>query len=120
LIVYKVECKNTGKVYIGNTQQHFKTRMGQHARDVRMKKKFNKSSDSFATHFADQLRNFPLFSNRLLRNMMTCSIIWQANPHSAIRSFGTPRCVLCNRERLEILKMHRYKPDLLINSCNEI
>jgi GIY-YIG catalytic domain len=74
LIVYKVECKNTGKVYIGNTQQHFKTRMGQHATDVRIKKEFNKSSDPFATHFPDQMRNFS-FSNRLLRNMMTCSVI---------------------------------------------
>jgi hypothetical protein len=93
--------------------------MGQHARDVRIKKEFNKNSDSFATHFADQMRNFT-FSNRLLRNMMTCSVIWEAKAHSAIKSFGTSKCILCNRERLEILKMHTYKPNLLINSCNEI
>jgi GIY-YIG catalytic domain len=35
LVVYKVECKSTGKVYIGNTQQHLKKRMGQHARHQR-------------------------------------------------------------------------------------
>jgi GIY-YIG catalytic domain len=120
LVVYKVECKSTGKVYIGNTQQHFKTRMGQHSNDVRKKKLFNINSDSFAAHFADQMRNFPDFSARLLRNMFSCSIIWRANPHSAIKSFATNHCVLCSRERLEILKMHRYKPHLLINSCNEI
>jgi hypothetical protein len=107
-------------VYIGNTQQHFKTRMTQHAREVRRKKETNSNSDSFASHFDDQMRNFPTFSNRLLQNMMTCSIIWQANPHSAIKSFGTPHCILCSRERLEIVKMNRYKPNLLINSCHEI
>jgi GIY-YIG catalytic domain len=120
LVVYKAECKTTGKVYIGNTQQHLKTRMGQHARDVRMKKHFNKNSDTFATHFANQMRNFPQFSHRLLRNMMTCTIMWKANPLSAIKTFGTTKCVLCSRERLEILKMSRYKPHLLINSRNEI
>jgi GIY-YIG catalytic domain len=51
LVVYKVECKNTGKIYIGNTQQHLKTRMGQHSTDVRKKKLFNINSDSFASHF---------------------------------------------------------------------
>jgi GIY-YIG catalytic domain len=80
LIVYKVECKNTGKIYIGNTQQHFKTRMAQHARDVKMKKLQNKNSDSFASHFADQLRNFETFSHKLHRNMLNCSIIWEATP----------------------------------------
>jgi hypothetical protein len=54
--------------------------MGQHANDVRKKKLFNANSDSFATHFADQMRNFSQFSTNLHRNMLTCSIIWQANP----------------------------------------
>jgi hypothetical protein len=120
LVVYKVECKMTGKVYIGNTQQHLKSRMMQHARDVRLKKHENRNSDSFATHFAEQLRNFPRFTNSLHRNMLKCSILWQANPHTAVKSFGTPKCVLYSRERLEILKMHRFQPDLVINSCNEI
>ena len=29
-VVYKVRCNNTWKIYIGNTQQHFKSRMQQH------------------------------------------------------------------------------------------
>jgi hypothetical protein len=70
LAVYKVEWKMTGKVYIGNTQQHLKSRMMQHVRDVRLKKHENRNSDSFATHFAEQLRNFPRFSNSLHRNML--------------------------------------------------
>jgi GIY-YIG catalytic domain len=120
LVIYQVECKNTVKVYIGNTQQHLKTRMGQHATDVRRKKLENKNSDSFASHFADQMRYFQGFSNTLHKNMYTCTILWQANPHSAVKTFGTTRCILCSRERLEIVKMHRFKPELLINSCNEI
>jgi hypothetical protein len=120
LIVYKVQCKNMGKIYIGNTQQHLKKKMGQHARDVQRKKELKINSDTFASHFGDKMRLFPDFSHRRLRNMMTCSIIWQANPHSALRSFGTPNYILCSREMLEIVKMQCYKPDLLINSCTEI
>jgi GIY-YIG catalytic domain len=119
-VVYKAECKMTGKIYIGNTQQHLKTRMSQHATDVKRKKEKDINSDSFAAHFANQMRNFNTFSPNLLRNMYTCSIIWQANPHSAVKTFGTNHCILCSRERLEILKMSRYKPHLLINSCNEV
>jgi hypothetical protein len=56
----------------------------------------------------------------LHRNMLSCSIIWQANPHTATKTFGTPRCVICSRERLEIVKMNIYQPHLLINSRNKI
>jgi hypothetical protein len=55
LVVYKAECNNTGKVYIGNTQQHLKQGMGQHARDLKMKMLHSQNSDSFASHFADQM-----------------------------------------------------------------
>jgi GIY-YIG catalytic domain len=65
-----LECKNTGKIYIGNTQQHLKKRIGQHARDVKRKKELNINSDTFASHFADQMRLFPDFCHRRLRNMM--------------------------------------------------
>ncbi len=120
IIIYKVECNNTKKVYIGNTQQHFKTRMQQHFRDVRVLAKTGTKSDSYARHFAEQLQNFEDISNQLQRNTITCSVIWKGNPLSAVKTFGTPHCTLCARERIEILKLSRYKPHLLINSCNEI
>jgi GIY-YIG catalytic domain len=120
LVVYQAKCTTTGKCYIGNTQQHLKTRMQQHANDTRQKKLFNKNSDTFASHFADQMRNFVGFSHILHRNMYKLSVLWQANPIQAIKSFGTPRCVLCTRERLEILKLHRHSPQLLINHRTEI
>jgi hypothetical protein len=34
IVVYKTTCLKTGKMHIGNTQQHFKKRMQQHFQDV--------------------------------------------------------------------------------------
>ena len=120
IVVYKVECKNTNKVYIGNTQQNFKQRMQQHFNDVQRLHKTGEKSDSYAKHFARELVNFEKINNNLQRNSITCSIIWKGNPISAVKTFGTVNCTLCTKERLEILKLSRYKPHLLINSCNEI
>ena len=119
IVVYKVECKMTNKVYIGSTQQHFKTRMQHHYAETRALQKTGKRSDSFARHFAGLYRRMDIRPT-LLRNETTCSVLWKGNPISAVKTFGTNNCLLCNKERLEILKMNRYKPDLLINSCHEI
>ena len=119
-IVYKVQCKLTNKIYIGTTQQFLKTRMQQHQTEVRALQRTGRKYDSYARHFASQLRNFNPITPRLVRNTSILSIVWKANPITAVKTFGTPQCVLCNRERLEILKMTRTHPDLLINSCNEI
>ena len=120
IVVYKVECKNTGKIYIGNTQQKLKNRMQQHYQEVRQLHIRGKKSDSFADHFATQLQNFAEITPNLFRNSITMSIIWRGNAISAVKTFGTPICVLCNKERLEILRASKHKPDKLINSCNEI
>jgi len=45
-VVYKVKCNNTGKVYIGNTQQKFKTRMQQHFNKVQKLVKLGEKLDS--------------------------------------------------------------------------
>jgi len=52
IVVYKVKCNNTGKVYIGNTQQKFKARMQQHFNEVQKLIKLGEISDSYAKHFA--------------------------------------------------------------------
>jgi len=52
IVVYKVQCNNTGKVCIGNTQQKFKTRMQQHFNEVQKLVKLGEKSDSNAKHFA--------------------------------------------------------------------
>ena len=120
IVVYKVECKMTGKIYIGNTQQKLKTRMQQHFTEVKQLHTKGRKSDSFASHFATQLQNFEEITPRLLRGTSNFSVIWKGNPLAATKTFGTPHCALCSRERLEILRAARSNPDKLINSCNEI
>jgi GIY-YIG catalytic domain len=121
IIVYKVECKNTSKIYIGNTQQqHFKKRMQQHFNDVRKLHSQGVKSDSYAKHFAEQFLNFDCVSPNLQRGSISCSILWQGNPINVVKTFGTTNCALCNKERIEILKHSKKDPKTLINSCNEI
>jgi hypothetical protein len=120
IIVYKVECKNTSKIYIGNTQQHFKKRMQQHFNDVRRLHSQGIKSDSYAKHFAEQTSRFDNVTPQLQRNSIKCSVLWQGNPINVVKTFGTPNCALCNRERIEILKQSKKDPNSLINSCNEI
>jgi GIY-YIG catalytic domain len=120
IVVYKVECKNSSKAYIGNTQQHFKRRMQQHFNDTKRLHQSGEKSDSYAKHFASQLSNFENLTPELQRNSITCKILWQGNPINVVKTFGTPNCALCNKERLEILKLSRKNPESLINSCNEI
>jgi hypothetical protein len=120
IVVYKVECLNTSKVYIGNTQQHFKRRMQQHFNDVKKLHGFGEKSDSYAKHFAGQLINFKDVTPNLQRSNIRCSILWQGNPISVVKTFGTPNCALCNKERIEILKHSNREPTSLVNSCNEI
>jgi GIY-YIG catalytic domain len=120
IVVYKVVCKNTSKVYIGNTQQHFKRRMQQHFNDVKKLHQLGQKSDSYAKHFANQFLNFDNLTPQFQRNSITCDILWQGNPISVVKTFGTAKCALCNKERLEILKHSRKNPESLINSCTEI
>ena len=56
-VVYKAECRCCGKIYVGNTQQKLKTRMGQHFLETKNLANGNgKTSNSFAKHFAQHLK----------------------------------------------------------------
>jgi hypothetical protein len=120
IVVYKIICKNTDKIYIGNTQQYLKKRMQQHFNDVKKLHLHGLKSDSYTKHFASQFFNFDKLSPDLQRNSITCKILWQGNPINVVKTFGTRNCALCNKERLEILKHSMKNPKSLINSCNEI
>ena len=52
-VVYKATCRCCDKVYIGNTQQQVKERMGQHYTDVKSLVNKGKKSDTFAAHGAE-------------------------------------------------------------------
>ena len=120
IVVYQVTCKFTGMIYIGNTQQFFKERMCQHFNQVQKLCQKGESSDSYAKHYAEVFQNFDKPSPSLQRTGIECKILWQGNPISAVKTFGTPNCILCTKERIAILKQSKKDPKLLINSCNEI
>lgn len=120
LVVYKVVCKNTGKIYIGNTQRFFKKRMQDHFGDTKRLHLKGEKSDTYAKHFAKQFPPTETPTPDQQRAGIYCSIIWKGNPISAVKTFATRNCTLCARERLEILKQSRKDPHSLINSCNEI
>ncbi len=123
IVVYEITCKDTGKVYIGQTQQNFKSRMEGHHGDVNIVHDPNrtaKRSDSYAKHFAHQLQNWKTVPPKIQREHYSSKILWQGNPISAVKTFGTQHCILCNRERLEIFKRFKKNPQSLINSCGEI
>ena len=120
-MVYKVECKNTGKVYVGNTHRHFKIRMQEHFGDTKnLHEGQGKRSDTYARHFARILSNFKKITTTLQQSSVTNSILWQGNPISVVKTFGSLKCALCAKEKLEIFKQSRENPTLLINSCNEL
>jgi hypothetical protein len=59
IVVYKVKCKTTGKIYIGNTQQYFKNRMRGHFQDVKQIVENNVFSDSYAKKLGDRFQKEP-------------------------------------------------------------
>ena len=120
LIVYQAECNITGRVYIGSTHQHLKKRMQQHNTDAIRFHRSGKKSTAFAEHFGTVFMNFKQLTPRLLRNNITYSILWKGNPLSTVKTFGTPHCKLCTKEKLEILKRARYKPGTLINRRRDL
>ena len=119
-IVYKATCKETGKCYIGNTQQAYKKRMTAHYSDVRRLVLTGKKSDSFASHFSSFFNTESKPTPSLLREKISFSILWQGNPLAVQKSFGTRTCRLCLKESTHILKELHTNPDKLINHNSEI
>jgi hypothetical protein len=121
IVIYKITCKMTNKIYIGNTQQHFKMRMKGHFQDVKKLMEKGVHSDSYARHFAGIWpRGAAAPTPGMQRDLIKCEILWQGNPISVVKTFGKNTCALCNRERMEIIKISRATPNILINSCSEI
>ena len=59
---------------------------------------------SFAMHWVTYFHDFKTLAPRLVRNNINYSIIWLGHTLSAINTFGTSKCRLCNKEKLEIMK----------------
>jgi hypothetical protein len=124
-VVYKTTCKNTGKIYIGNTGQSVKNRMDQHIDIAR--KIFNgqkgQPSETLAKHL---VRLIPcVLTNPKRENVRKYvptryAVIWEGNPIGCVKTFATNNCTLCAREWIKIIKMSKSDPRLLMNSRNEI
>jgi len=110
-VVHKVKHNNTGKVHITNTQQKLKQRMMQPFNDVQRLVKHDENPDLHAKHFATQFHDAnPSPANQ--HEGTTCSIIWQGNPISAVKTFATKNYALHAKERIAILKPSRSNPHL--------
>jgi hypothetical protein len=121
IVVYQATCLKTNKRYIGNTQQHVKTRMQGHTQDVKNLFINGKSSNSFASHFASLIPDGTTKKNVKDFIKVKVNILWQGDPLSCVKTFGTTRnCTLCAKERYAIIKLTQETPNLAINKCNEV
>ena len=120
MVVYQATCKQSKKIYIGNTQQKLKKRIDQHLDDVCHLANKGVASDSFAKHFAAKCDLEKNTKRKNVQELLTVDILWSGNPISCMKNFGTPSCALCMKERLLILKALRKEPDRLINSRDKL
>jgi hypothetical protein len=87
IVVYQAVCLKTNKCYIGNTQQHMKTRMQGHIQDVKNLFISDKSSDSFASHFASLIPEGTVKKNVKDFVKIKVDILWQGDPLSWSTNF---------------------------------
>ncbi len=120
IVVYQTTCLQTNKRYIGNTQQHVKTRMQGHVQDIKKLFTESKSSDSFATHFASLVPQGTAKKSIKDFVKVKIDILWHGDPLSCVKTFGTRDCKLCSKERYAIIKLTRVTPNLAINKCNKV
>ena len=123
-IVYRVDCKDTGKYYIGSTANDLKTRMKGHFNDVKQLLE-GKSiyTDTFARHFTKIYKEkFKTGKHdiRKLKSLCKFSILWEGNPLSVVGKFGSHQCKLCSEEKLAILFNSSRRNCDLLNKCGEI
>ena len=115
-LVYKVSCTLCRKSYIGSTQNTLKERMRGHFHDVRRLCQNGEGGDSFARHFREHFCGQALPSQQDVRRWCSFEIVWKGDALSALKSAGQLRCVLCQKERLALLKAHWDSPDGLMNA----
>jgi hypothetical protein len=91
-----------------------------HIQDVKNLFISDKSSDSFASHFASLIPEGTVKKNVKDFVKIKVDILWQGDPLSCLPTFGTRTCKLCAKERYAIIKLTRMTPHLAINKCNEV
>jgi len=99
-LVCRVTCKITGKNCLGQTQQHKKRRIQQHSNETRRLFDDKESFDSHAHHFAKQFNNEP--TPKQTQKITDHETVWQGNPISIVKTFGTLHCKSCVKEQCQI------------------
>jgi hypothetical protein len=103
----------------------FKDRMAGHFALLSKYMRKHKDSSSLVKHLAQkdhwpELAQGEITTPKQLRAKLIFNVVYQGNPISAVRSFGTNRCKICMKEQIEILK-HSFDPTVkLMNSRLEI
>jgi hypothetical protein len=105
LIVYKVTILRTGKYYIGATSQSLRKRVAGHLQSARQFLRNGTRSSTLAIHLAQmwQQSSNSIPSTGMLRDELSCSILWQGDPFSCSITFGKLSCKLCQKERVALL-----------------
>ena len=120
VVVYQATCKASGMKYIGSTHQFIKKRMQGHNNNVITCQQTGTSKTSFARHFSTILQNFQPITNKIIRNSIEYSILWQGNSISTTQTFGTSNCRLCTQEKIAIIKAAKLDPTALINKRRDL
>jgi hypothetical protein len=88
------------------TSQPLKKRVAGHLQDTCKLLKDGVRSSTLASHLAQmwQQNSNLTPSAGMLRDELTYSILWQGDPFSCSKTFGTPACKLCQKERVALLQ----------------
>ena len=122
LIVYKVTIPRTGKYYIGATSQTLKERVGGHLQGARRFLRHGTRSSTLAIHLAQmwQRSSNSIPSAGMLRDELSCSILWQGDPFSCSKTFGKLSCKLCQKERVALLRHSWMDESNMLNDRSEL
>jgi predicted GIY-YIG superfamily endonuclease len=130
VLVYKVTCLCCNLVYIGVTQRTLKRRVQEHISAVNSTpttdKKGNHVEKSRLSICLAQRNHWPEIdatekpSPALICSKLRIKIVYRANPIGAIRTFGTPSCKICMKERMEIFNSSFNQLVKLMNSRTKI
>lgn len=124
-VVYKIRCRLCQQQYIGSTGMKLKDRIGQHCNIAQASHNGrHKEKSTFQTHFCNHLNVlFPdgeKVRGATVRNMLEVEVLWEGNPLTMNRMFGTRSCRLCLEEKVEILKHLDKDPGMMVNTSIEL
>jgi len=105
--------------YVGNTQQHLKSRMTQHFNETQSLVNGKVlSGDTFASHFAAHLVHLGggiECSSSHVHDFMDIKILWRGDSLCIMNTFQCRNCKLCMEEQFHILKAWKKDPALVMN-----